>query len=76
MQAAPQPAARPVFRQPQAPAQPAPAANAPAASKPAGESKAASSGGWKIAIQFIVGLLVIGAVAATIVWLYLKYYTQ
>ncbi|GAC1370227.1 MAG: hypothetical protein NVSMB39_2880 [Candidatus Saccharimonadales bacterium] len=34
------------------------------------------SGGWKVAVQFIVGLLVIAAVAAIIVWLYLKYYSQ
>ena len=37
---------------------------------------AKKSGGWKVALQFLVGLIVIAAVAATIVWLYLKYYTQ
>ncbi len=33
-------------------------------------------GGWKVVLQFVVGLAVIAAVAAAIVWLYIKYYQQ
>jgi hypothetical protein len=35
-----------------------------------------TGGGWKIILQFVIGLIVIAAVAATIVWLYYKYYAQ
>jgi len=38
-------------------------------------SKAKRSG-WKVVLQFVIGLAVIAAVAAAIVWLYIKYYTQ
>ena len=68
------PAARPAYRQPEVPmqntAQPTPAAKSVATGEPA------KSGGWKIAAQFIIGLMVIAGVATTVVWLYLKYYTQ
>ena len=74
------PAARPAYRQPEMPAQqPAAkpqAAPKPAAVKPAEQTESTGGGGWKIAVQFILGLMVIAGVAATIVWLYLKYYTQ
>jgi hypothetical protein len=47
---------------------------------PAPEAKSAPAkrggGGWKIGLQFAVGLLVIVGVAAAIVWLYIKYYQQ
>ena len=33
-------------------------------------------GGWKIVAQFLVGLIVIALVAAAVVWLYIKYYSQ
>jgi hypothetical protein len=36
----------------------------------------AKRGGWKIVLQFVVGLAVIASVAAAIVWLYIKYYQQ
>jgi|GEM_PF-1791242 len=32
-------------------------------------------GGWKVVLQFVVGLIVIAVVAVTIVALYLKFYT-
>lgn len=32
------------------------------------------SGGWRVVLQFVVGLLVIAAVAAAIVVLYIRYY--
>lgn len=32
-------------------------------------------GGWKVVLQFVIGLAVIAAVAVTIVVLYLKFYT-
>jgi hypothetical protein len=38
--------------------------------------RAKRGGGWKIVVQFIVGLAVIAGVAAAIVWLYIKYYQQ
>jgi hypothetical protein len=31
-------------------------------------------GGWKVALQFVIGLAVIAGVAFAIVWLYIKYY--
>jgi hypothetical protein len=33
-------------------------------------------GGWKVVLQFVIGLAVIAGVAAAIVWLYIKYYQQ
>jgi len=37
---------------------------------------AKKGGGWKVALQFVIGLLVIAGVAAAIVYLYIKYYQQ
>lgn len=78
--------ARPAYRQPMQQPQPAPRPQAmpsgPAAQAPARPQAAerpqqpAKSGGWKVALQFVIGLAVIAAVAGAIVWLYLKYYTQ
>ena len=56
----------------------------PAGSRPVGPemnsrgnaAPAKSGGGWKVVLQFVVGLLVIVGVAAAIVFLYIKYYQQ
>jgi hypothetical protein len=46
-------------------------------SKPqSNNAPAKSGGGWKVVLQFVVGLLVIVGVAAAIVFLYIKYYQQ
>jgi len=47
--------------------------------EPEPQAKPASAkrgGGWKVALQFVIGLLVIVGVAAAIVLLYIKYYQQ
>ncbi|HVQ43612.1 MAG TPA: hypothetical protein VMT30_01460 [Candidatus Saccharimonadia bacterium] len=33
-------------------------------------------GSWSVVLQFVIGLVVIVAVAGAIVWLYIKYYQQ
>jgi len=56
-----------------------PAASRAAESEPKQQVRKApakSGGGWKIVLQFVVGLLVIVGVAASIVFLYIKYYQQ
>lgn len=46
-------------------------------SAPASEAKPVKTGGtWKVIVQFVAGLLVIAGVAAAIVYLYTKYYSQ
>jgi hypothetical protein len=84
-QPVPMPAQRPVGPAPRpmapAPARPTPPAAVPSAPRreklaPVAQPSVRKSGGWKVALQFVVGLLVIAAVAATIVWLYVKYYAQ
>ena len=76
------------MQRPMAPA--APMRQAPAAQvmRPAGREQPqpqaqpkvkparARRGAWMVVLQFVVGLLVIAGVAAAIVWLYIKYYTQ
>ena len=47
--------------------------------EPESQAKPASAkrgGGWKVVLQFVIGLLVIVGVAAAIVMLYIKYYQQ
>jgi len=83
----PRPAAQPVqpaAAQPPSPAQPNRPAGPPAGYQPPQAPSAAApavtpapsakGGGWKVVLQFALGLLVIAAVAGAIVWLYLKYY--
>ena len=42
--------------------------------KPRRERRRRSGNGWRVVLQFVVGLLVIAGVAAAIVALYVKYY--
>ena len=46
------------------------------AEQPAPVRTKRGGGGWKVVLQFVIGLLVIAGVAAAIVWLYIKYYQQ
>ena len=66
----PVPAPRPVQPRPVQPATMAQPAQAPAEKR----AKQRKSGGWRVAMQFVIGLLVIIGVAAAIVALYVKYY--
>jgi len=52
---------------------PGPAAK-PAIDRSAGRPGGKKRGGWWVALQFIVGLLVIVAVATAVVVLYIRYY--
>ena len=82
--AAPRPAPRvaPAQAYSQPPARPAAAAAPQSTSRrqqPVQQQVAAvprKGGGWKVVLQFALGLLVIAAVAGTIVYLYVKYYAQ
>ncbi|HEX3082424.1 MAG TPA: hypothetical protein VHQ86_04165, partial [Candidatus Saccharimonadia bacterium] len=80
----PQPMARPAmpvqrpqqYARPAAPEAPAPRMQ-PMQEAPMPKAKRRKrGGGWMVALQFVVGLLVIAGVAAAIVWLYIKYYQQ
>lgn len=73
--AAPQPG-RPVGR----PVPPQPGSRRPApalqADEPVAQAAPAPRGsGWKIVLQFVIGLVVIAVVAGAIVYLYIKYYS-
>jgi hypothetical protein len=57
-----------VEEQPQRQQRPVVAKSAPKTAKRRG-------GGWWVALQFIIGILVIAGVAAAIVFLYVRYYT-
>lgn len=75
----PRPAQRPAVPQgygrpaPQLSAQPQ-AAGAGGPTKPVKAPREKGGGGWKVLLQFVIGLVVIVAVACAIVWLYIRYY--